>query len=172
MKIKITKIGIITMIIALPIAAILVFFFYQLLPPHQCFESQIMMNPYGTGYQKITQTFKTYSDGTLAERAFETETGELIAYERCDKAGNQISGFKFKDGIYYEWVLTNPSDPSKSGQWQEKDPPSEVDVDRVNIFCHTRDICIYGTVLGLLLLELLIWWNGRRKLHARELQDT
>jgi hypothetical protein len=168
---KITGKGIITLIIAVLIAIGIFTVFYHFLPPDQCYTTWQMMDPYGTGYQLITINVKVYRDHILAEKALETEEGELIAYSRYKREGYQISGFKFDKGVYYEWVLNTPDDPSQYGQWQRMEPPSELSVDRIRIYCHTRDVILWGTFYGLIILIIVDGIMSRRKLHQSKTED-
>lgn len=159
-KINIDKVNIAaSLIIVLVILGFLALYF---LPPDPCFEWKQKMNPYGTGYQEITITTKIYNDGTLAEEAYETDEGELVGYEQRDRSGNLVSGFKYESGIYYEWVLDDPTTPGH-GEWAEKTPPAEIVVERVNIFCHTRILILFGILFGLLLLQVLLWVEKKKE---------
>ncbi|MGD2250121.1 MAG: hypothetical protein PVF58_17090 [Candidatus Methanofastidiosia archaeon] len=163
---KITGKGIIALIIAVLIAIGIFTVFYHFLPPDQCYTTGQMMDPFGTGNQLITVYVKIYRDHTCAEKALETEEGELIAYSRYNRDGYQISGFKFDKGVYYEWVLNTSDDPSQSGQWQKREPPAELNIDRIQIYCHTRYVILWGTSFG---LTILIIVNGimKRKVYQK-----
>jgi len=136
----------------------LVLTLYYSLLSDPCFEYKIMMNPYGTGNQKITVMTRLYSDRTTMGITFKTEDGELVGYEWFDRSGNMVSGFNYEGGTFYRWVLNRPDDPSKDGKWQEEEPPSENPREfRVGVYCFVRElVSIIGLGLPLLLLYIFM----------------
>lgn len=92
---------------------------------HLSFSSTKMMNPYGSGYQRITKETRCYYDRTVAEIYYKDENGIMVGHEIFDRDGFRKEGWKYENGTYHEWVLHDENNPQKGGKWVEKNPPPD-----------------------------------------------
>jgi hypothetical protein len=85
-------------------------------------EQEDTLNPFGTGDQKVTIRTDYWPGSSIPNlKIAYTEDGTQILYELYDQNGLLIAGWKLMNGIRYEWVLNDPNDPSKGGDWVEKE---------------------------------------------------
>lgn len=87
--------------------------------------SAIMMNPYGSGYQRITIETRCYYNLVVAEIYYKDENGIIAGHEIFDRDGFRKGGWKYENGTYYEWVLYDENNPNNGGKWVEKTPPPD-----------------------------------------------